>query len=161
MSRTALARLLGVEAALAGLLLALASSDWPPPRGFWLAAVASAGLGIVVAVLVPLVLRRADRSGALPALVVAALGGGCYVVGLAVLLMLLSPGEPSTPAPGAGDRLILIVVAACVGWIGGAAVGAVTILADRARNRPLLVGGLVVALPALVLALVVAVALAR
>lgn len=159
MGRGALARLLGVEAALGGVLVALAGSDWPPPRGFWVVVVASVTLGLLVAALVPVVLRRADRVGPLPALLVAAAAGAGYLGSAAVLLMVTSPGDPSSPGPGVADRLVLLIVAACVGWFGGAAVAAVALLADRARDRPLRTLLLVVLLPVIVVGLALAVAL--
>lgn len=160
MSRRVLARVLGAEAALGAVLVMLAGSDWPPPVGFWLVGLSAIGLGLLMGFLVPVVLRRADRSGALPALLITAVGGAGYLGAMALILMLVSTGEPSVRV-GAPERLVFLLAAACVGWIGGAAYGAVALLADRLRDQPARLRALILALPALVFALVVSVALTR
>ena len=160
MSRSALARVLGAEAALGAVLVMLAGSDWPPPMGFSLVVLLAIGLGLLLGFLVPVLLRRSDRSGALPALLVTAAGGAGYLGAMALLVMLASTGEPSVSV-GVPERMVFVLVAACVGWIGGGAFGAVALLADRLRDQPTRLGLLILALPALVIALLVVVVLGR
>lgn len=142
MSRIAIGRLAGLLTALGGIAMMLAGSDRPPPPGFLAVIATAVVLGFAVAVLVPRMLGRADRVGALRA-ALAAVGVGA-AIGAAVALpyIAVGPGEPSTPAPGPADLAVFVVVVAGAGALAGALIAALALTLDRvSRSGPTPGGG--------------------
>ena len=135
MSRDRLATLLGVEASLLAAVLLLVGSDLPSTSGVAWAVLASLGLGLVTGVSVRIMFRREPVPSPGVALVIPAFGLAIYLVLVATVLMVLNPREASVASPGPLDRVILGFVAACLGWLAGAAIGALALLTDRYRER--------------------------
>jgi hypothetical protein len=160
MTRDRLAALLGVAAALAAAVLLLVGSDLPTTSGVAWAILAALGLGLVTGLSIRTMLRRDAAPSSGVALLIPAIGLALYLVLVAVVLMVLNPGEASAATPGVVDRLVLGFVAACVGWLAGAAVGGLALAADRYRDRPGRAYLLAVGAPAIVIVLLLVLRLA-
>ena len=130
-----MATTLGALVTVTGVLLMLAGSDLPPPVGFLWVVIAGLGLGVLVRVLVPRLLKLRDRAGAVRAVVAAMAVGAAVGAGVAILLVTWSPGEPSAPRPGPVEVSIFLLVVAVVGACAAVALALLAILADRADSR--------------------------
>ena len=142
MSRISIGRLAGLLTALGGIAIMLAGSDRPPPPGFLAVIVTAVVLGTATAVLVPRMLRRADRVGAVRATLAAVAVGAAVGAAVALVYAVVGPGEPSTPAPGPADLAILVVIVAVAGAVAGALIAALAFSLDRfSRAGPTPGGG--------------------
>jgi nitrate/nitrite transporter NarK len=117
------------------LLVALAGSDWPPPRGF--AAVVAIGclLGVVTVLLVPRMLDLADRAGPNRALLAALTVGAALGVAIGVAFAARGSGEPSAPAPGTAEVGTFVVVVTLATALGAGLVAVGAMVLDRFSRR--------------------------
>ena len=141
-SRTSIGRLAGLLTTVGGIVVMLAGSDRPPPPGFLAVVVTAMALGIVTAVLVPRMLERADRRGAVNALLSALAVGAAAGAAVALLFIAVGPGEPSTPDPGLLDLAVFTAVVAMAGALAGAVIGGLALTMERfSRSGPSPDGG--------------------
>ena len=125
--------LLGAQAGICTVSLALAGSDLPPPRGFVVVIGASIVLGLVVGFSVPWLLARRERIG-VGRMLLAAAGAGAVVGVLIVAAMAVRPDLAATGVTVAD----VVTLAAVVGSVAAAAASlimGVAVQSVRARSR--------------------------
>lgn len=134
MTRTTVGRLTGTATTGGVVLVALAGSDWPPPRGF--AAVVAIGclLGVVTALLVPRMLDLADRAGPSRALLAALTVGAALGVAIGAAFAARGSGEYSV-SPGLPEFTVFVVVVTLASALGAGLVAVGAMVLDKFSRR--------------------------
>jgi hypothetical protein len=134
LSGRALGQLLGVQAVMCTVALALAGSDLPPPRGFIAMVAAAIVLGPVVGFGVPWLLARLERMGVGRTLLAAACAGA--VVGVFIVAAMAVRPDLSTIGVTVLEVATLEVVVGSVSAAAAAFIVEVSVLSVRATSRP-------------------------